>query len=338
MESYYELDSKITFEKIALYQKSVLKSNFPNAYLKESSFLSKPNNSISTQFNGVISTNNLFKNTKYEITSNPYLIHFTSLNSLSLIFNSGYLRMSDFNCLSDKTELIYASKIFSDLDENQIKKLSKSRENLFCLSACVSSEENLKNDFMWQNYAQKHSGCIIEFNFEELNISNMIFGKVHYGRRTLDLIEKCYKSAHKFNLDHNFKVDDLTTFLTKILVFHKHIKYKNEQECRLFFQREGGFLNNSKHFYEYRDFYTDNQVRNFIKIPIKKTELESSIELSLEKRPDLFPLINVSRVIIGPENKEIDQTIIQLIELRKTTKINFEIWRMNERYLLNKII
>ena len=84
--------------------------------------------------------------------------------------------------------------------------------------------------------------------------------------------------------------------------------------------------------YEYKDFYTDNEVRNFIKIPLlKKKDLNNNTSISL-------PIIKISRVIIGQNNPDPDATISQLLEIIKETKFSFEIWVQTTTEKLVKVI
>jgi hypothetical protein len=83
---------------------------------------------------------------------------------------------------------------------------------------------------------------------------------------------------------------------------------------------------------EYKDFYTDNEVRNFIKIPLlNKKDLNYN-------NPINFPSIKISRVIIGYNNPDPDATISQLLEIIKETKISFEIWIQTTMAKLVKVI
>lgn len=318
-------------DNVFLFQKKVLNSEFPNAKLRESIVRSSENR-LPVQFDGEISTYNIFDDTKYEVKGNPSFIHFTSLGTFNQIIKGGFLRMSDINCLSDKTELLFSSELITQLSEKQRLKIINEKPKIFSLSACLSNETTLKNEHMWNHYASGGSGCAIEYQFNEMDIHRMIFGKVHYGKVALKPLRRIVKNNEDFKNEYNLTIEDLPLFLLKISAFHKDIKFKQEEEVRLLFHKDGSMGFNAFFNIEYKDFYTDNEVRNFIKIPLlNKKDLNYN-------NPINFPSIKISRVIIGHNNPDPDATISQLLEIIKETKISFEIWIQTTMAKLVKVI
>ncbi len=318
-------------DNVFLFQKKVLNSEFPNAKLRESIVRSSENR-LPVQFDGEISTYNIFDDTKYEVKGNPSFIHFTSLGTFNQIIKGGFLRMSDINCLSDKTELLFSSELITQLSEKQRLKIINEKPKIFSLSACLSKATTLLNEYMWNQYASGGSGCAIEYQFNEMDIHRMIFGKVQYGKVALKPLRRIVKNDEDFKNEYNLSIEDLPFFLLKISAFHKNIKFKQEDEVRLLFHQDKTVEFNSLSNYEYKDFYSDNEVRNFIKIPLlNKKYLNNNNPINL-------PSIKISRVIIGHNNPDPDATISQLLEIIKETKISFEIWILTKSAKLVKVI
>lgn len=310
------------FKNIELYEKSVLKKVLPNAHFKKTGFTLSGDLPLK-KFDALISSEKLFEETQYKFDESSSFIHFTSLPALSQILKSGFLRMSDFNCLSDKSELHFASSIFSN-GEN--KKIEEAKTNIFCLSACLSRPEILDSQHMWNQYASKGMGCAIEYKFTSTKIHNMIFGKVLYGKENLKNLRKLKKLDDAFKNEHDLEVTDLPVLLLKVSAFHKKISFKKENEVRLLFLNDGFFSKESIHRNHYEDLYTDQQVRNFIRLPIvgKNTSV-NAYTINLEKELGFSPQIEISRVIIGPNNPKHLEVAKLLNQFKKEHGYNFEI-------------
>lgn len=316
-----ELNNK-TYDLIDAYKKEVLHKFFPSAEFSSTFTISKPDDFART-FDAVISNKGLFENTKYNFNPDNHFIHFTSLPALSQILQSGFLRMSDFNCLSDKSELQFAS---SRLSESENKNIEIAKSNIFCLSACLSSSEILNNQHMWNDYANDGMGCAIEYKFTSTKIHNMIFGKVLYGKEKLKDLRKLKKLDVQFKNKYDFEVTDLPMLLLKVSAFHKKIKFKNEHEVRLLFYNETHYPKHFIHRNRYEDFYSDQQVRNFIKLYIKgKNPTLSLSHPEYEKELMYEPEIEISKVIIGPNNPKPFEVAKLLHQFKNEQGYNFEI-------------
>jgi hypothetical protein len=316
-----------THELITAYKKEVLHPCFPFAKFKETGTITS-NYIPPRTFDALISNEGLFEKTDYKFNPDNHYIHFTSLAVLSQILKSGFLRMSDFNCLSDKSELHFASNIFSG---GQNKKIEEAKSNIFCLSACLSSPEILNDQHMWSQYASNGMGCAIEYKFVTTNIHNMVFGKILYGKQSLKSLRKLKKRDEQFKNKYNFEVTDLPMLLLKVSAFHKKIKYKNEQEVRLLFYNESNYPKHFIHRTHYKDFYSDQQVRNFIKLYIKGKNTENpETHNDYEENLKYEPEIEISRVIIGPNNPNPFEASRHLKHLREECKMQFEIVCFNK--------
>jgi hypothetical protein len=316
-----------TFDLIAAYNQEVLHKCFPFAKFKEAGSITS-NNIPPRTFDAVISNEGLFENTDYKFNPNTHFIHFTSLPALSQILKSGFLRMSDFNCLSDKSELQFASEIFS---KGEDKKIEEAKPNIFCLSACSSSPEILESQHMWNQYASAGMGCAIEYKFTSTKIHNMVFGKILYGKKSLKSLRRLKKLDEHFKDKYDFEVTDLPMLLLKVSAFHKKIKFKNEQEVRLLFYNESSYPKHFVHRTHYKDFYSDQQVRNFIKLYIKGKNTENpESHVDYEKNLKYGPEIEISRVIIGSSNLKPFEVANHLKQLREECKVSFEICFFNK--------
>lgn len=314
------------FDKIHEYEKQVLKAVFPESRLK-SSFVFGSEDKIPNSFDGLISADGLFNGTPYQYSGENLFLHFTTFPVLSVIMNSGFLRMSDFNCLDDINEMMFASQLI--WGESKVEYLKEEKSKMFSLSACESNIDTIQNKFMWENYSGKGRGCAIEYKFSSLDIHNFNIGKIQYGKYKLKPIKEINKQALSFAENNDgFRVNDFPNFLIRISSFHKDIKYKDEQEVRMLYYRDGGIGSDQPHLNEYRDFYKDHQVRNFIKIYLKgKNKYLPNDKLTEEEVVRHSPQIEIQRVFIGPEVVDILETIHHLDFIRREYNQSFDIWR-----------
>lgn len=231
--------------------------------------------------------------------------------------------MSDFNCLSDKSELHFASNVFENCTDEKVK---EEKSKILSLSACLSTAEILNNEHMWNQYANKGMGCAIEYKFVTTNIHNMVFGKILYGKENLKNLKQLKKLNEQFKNEYDFEVTDLPMLLLKVSAFHKNIKYKNEQEVRLLFYNESNDSKDFVHRNHYKDFYSDQQVRNFIKLYIKgKNPKNPMSHVEYDKKLMHEPEIEISKVIIGPNNPKPFEVAKLLHQFKNEQGYNFEI-------------
>lgn len=324
--------AKIAREKIRQIEEDEIKKIFPNATFSESSFLGSPNKQVNS-FQAYLSSENLFKDTPYENDGTSNFLHFTSLPALSQILNSGFIRMSDFECLSDKTEIDFAKNFYFSNDDSFKQTANKSR--MFCLSACEYSNDTILNNHMWQVYADKGKGCAIEYKFSSNDIFNMSFGKIQYGKKKITILKTLRTKLEQFSKNNEgFSINNLSDFLTPIFAFHKDIKFKKENEIRLFYFQNGAMTNKKDHLNQYSDFYKSDQVRNFIKIYLKGKN-----PYQQENYPEnvdvlkLSPQIEISRIFLGPDIANIYKVIEKLKQLKKQLNLDFEVWRVSKNEL-----
>lgn len=318
------------WEKIGAYKQKVIKPILPNASLSQSGMFCNPDRPV-LGFNAHLSSRDLFKGTEYEYDGDGLFLHFTSLPILSTILKAGFIRMSDFNCLTDRSEINFASQNFKK--STITEEIESEKDKMFCLSACESKQEVILNTHMWEYYADKGHGCSIEYKFTSTSIAKMSFGRIQYGKRKLKPLMDIEALMQNFaSSNDGFKVIDPIKFLTPIFSFHKDIKFKKENEVRLFYYQDGGIGNDGPHLNQYKDFYKRDQVRNFIKIYLSgKNKYVPFPGLDDETALKVSPQIEITKVIIGPKVENIFETIHQLLKFKEEEKQEFEIWRVTQK-------
>jgi hypothetical protein len=89
---------------------------------------------------------------------------------------------------------------------------------------------------------------------------------------------------------------------------------------------DGFFSKEFIHRNHYEDLYKDQQVRNFIRLPIaRKNTSVYEDTINLEKELGFSPQIEISRVIIGPNNPKPFEVAKLLHQFKKEKEYNFEI-------------
>ena len=322
----WELHSK----KINDFFEFVVKDSFPNSRIESSESWGSPTQPPNS-FKGIVSPENLFVGTKYEIPENSNLIHFTNLNSLFTILNSGFFRMSEFKNFEDKSEFIYSSSIlnhqpFSNLMSTDFENLKK---DFFAISSCLSNDNTKRNHYMWNMYADNAKGVCIEFQIK-LNNPNYTHGKILYGSENLGLIDRIKNQTEMFMKENkNFTVSNYIQFISTVLSYHKSKKYHYENEIRIFHLR-------NKYIEDvniYQDLNSNFDKINFCKIyhDIQKHPYYKN-ETSDKAYFNSFPRIEIKNIILG-YNLSFQQKInikMKLDEIKSEFGYNFNISHIDE--------
>lgn len=323
--------------EIQNFVNEVLKPCFPKWKLNSHGTFKKVNAKASTFF-GKASTREIFEETPYKYTGTGHFLHFTSLFSLKLILDCGWLRMSEFRNLSDENELVFAVKEvfgndYSDFLKNEIESL---KENLFCLSACEVSMENRIDPYLWHVYGDQGKGVSIEYEFSNFNVFDYLFGNILYGIENLELIKKVkhnfdkYKSSNRGIYPSNF-----LHLLSEILIFHKSNQFKSEKEVRLFWGSDKTSWEKHEKFLIYEDFNTFQEVRYFAKLFLKgRNPFFANGEVSdLNKKEmlDVIPQVEIKKITLG-NNISIERKveIFRLLdEIKKKHNYEYSIFHLN---------
>ncbi|WNH13362.1 DUF2971 domain-containing protein [Thalassobellus suaedae] len=325
------LNFDTAFPLMEKFDKEVFKKVFPKSTYLQAYHLGR----IVGKFN----YKGLFDNTNYKVSIDESFIHFTSLQALTSILNNGFFRLSEFRHFEDIEELHYASKIFSDIDsfKPNEENINDQKENCFALSACLKTENTLKNSFMWEKYGNKGKGVIIQFKLNYDKIFKFLLGKVQYGEEGLKNITYIKELAEKFRVENDgFYYDEFPERIMEFLAFHKQDKYLSENEVRFFFNEKKRKYDKHNHESIYEDITANNEVRYFFKTFL--TERKSVLEREINNKEisnqyfELYPTIEIENIILG-NNLDIKRKveIFQLLSVIKTKyKYNFELHQLTD--------
>lgn len=241
---------------------------FPHARLSSKFMIGSPNVAPS-EFNGRISPKNIFKDTVYEYKGDGKFIHFTSLFGLKAILDSGWIRMSEFGNLIDKQELVYGASIFNDNPLFQLKadKQEFLKSTIFCLSACKANEITKHNAYMWEVYADKSKGVMIEFELTKKDIHPFILGNIQYGQEKLNPLRIIKSLAEKFKEDFDgFFPNNFLEIILGIQAFHKSKQFDVEDEARIFMEQQKRPYDDHVYKLIYKDINANQEVKYFNKL------------------------------------------------------------------------
>jgi hypothetical protein len=315
-------------------------SNFDSKVFKEvlpnSTFLPR---CYAGNAGGHFSFKDLFIGTDYEQDKKELFCHFTSVQSLVSILKGGYLRMSEFNHLIDINEIQYGSKIFKDfIEASKLEnRVSDLKETCFSLSACISSEPVKTNSFLWESYGNKGNGVIIEFEILYKDVESMLLGKIQYGKDDLKPLEEIKQKALIFKELNDFIPSDFPTEIIELLAFHKELRYKSEEEIRLFMKVNKPKYEEHSHIAIYKDVTNNNLVRWFFRLFLegrkdvfKKEDISDDDNL-IEDYFSYYPTIRIKNIILGSSltiEQKID--IVYLIDqIRSKHNYTFNINHLN---------
>jgi hypothetical protein len=325
-------------EKIHLFLDNVIKQVFPHARFASSLMIGSPDVAPNS-FDGVLSPENLFKDTLYEYNGSGKFIHFTTLLGLNSILNDGWLRMSEFRNLIDQNELLYASKVFSDnqLFTPQIETLNRVKDNIFCLSACEATDETKTDSYLWEVYGDKGKGVFIEYEFSDPKPYNHIFGKVRYGDLELAQLRNLKSLFEEFRNTHSdFSPGKFIELILEAQAFHKSDKYSSEKEIRMLLRVDKQQYEEHNDINIYQDINSKQEIRYFSKLFLKGRHSflarEKIEKIGLENIIKITPQIEIKKVVLG-FNILIENKVEIMYFLQKVKNLHnyeFELWHLND--------
>ncbi len=164
------------------------------------------------------------KDTAFYLESENDFIHFTTLDSLYSILNSGFIRLYNLNNMDDKNEMEYAFRELAFKGTTE-----KAKEELYCFSMCSSNKvfsdrTKEKEHLLWKLHGSDGQGVILRVKIEN-NIKWYFYhlSEVYYGVDNFGSIKSFNSTIHNQILDE------------KICCFIKSPIYKFESEIRLVF-------------------------------------------------------------------------------------------------------
>jgi hypothetical protein len=322
---------------VRTFENEVLKPVLPHARFASSFMMGSPDEAPNT-FEGKLSSENLFKDSVYEYQGDGKFLHFTNLTGLKAILDSGWLRMSEFGNLLDKSELSYADFIF---DSDPFYKLSSEeleslKENVFCLSACQANDDTRRNSYMWDVYGDKGMGVTIEYSFDQKHSNRYVIGKTQYGDEGLAPLKTLKVLASEFrSKNNNFFPNNYAELITELRAFHKAKRFMVEEEVRLFLRADKQSHEEHKHISIYKDLAYGQNVKYFNKLFLKGrheflTE-ENIKEHGIDTILNVTPQIVIDRITFGfniPIKQKIDLCYF-FSKLRKKHYYSYELWHMD---------
>lgn len=328
MEKNNELHQMI--ERIDDFLKAVINPIWPNAKFSQCFMSGHSNEQNLNYFTAKLWSGDLFKGSDYEYRGDGKFIHYSSLQGLKAILDSGFLRMSEFSSLIDKTELNYGADVFKPNSAFQYyrENTDNLKGNIFCLSVCESSKNTKRDNLMWEIYGDKGKGIIIEFSLTKKNPKFFVLGKMLYGKDAkkplYDLKEKCenYLKGSDLVFPNNFP-----ELMVEIHSFHKSKIYEGEREVRFLFKNNVDYPSETV----YQDFNSNQEVKSFNKLFLKGRHLFSrEIEEDVNYL-DEYPQIEIKNIILGfnisEENKLSIRDLLHKIKLKHSYE--FEVFQIN---------
>ncbi|RAR74171.1 DUF2971 domain-containing protein [Flavobacterium aciduliphilum] len=315
----------------------VFKPFFPKARYKSKFMMS--GESPPTSFKGEISNENLFDETKYKLEPKKELLHFTTLQGLNSILETGYFRLSSIENLSDNLELILGlNRMKEELNiEISDDTISNLKQNIFCLSSCLNTPETITDTYMWENYSNRGSGAVLVFEVENVNL-NLLFGKVLYGNENLTIFDDLKNSIikHKNNFG-GFMPNNLYEMMSKIFCFHKANKFHRENEVRLLIkENKNNIYDDHNNLFIDKIINSQNEVRYIYKLVLQERiedwynkNYSHRENITLEDAQQKLPKIKIKKIVLGYNIKNTYEIRQFLIEKRKKLSMNFDIEIIN---------
>ncbi len=273
-------------------------------YYKDKEELDKQN--FSSRYWQHPGENHKLKGTPFFHSNENDFIHFTSLDSLYYIINTGFIRLYNFHNMDDKLEMEYA------LAELSFKQSSeKAKEELYCFSMCSSEKillDETKEHLLWKLHGRDGRGAIIrvciENNLDKWYLYHL--SKVSYG------IER-FLAIKKFNTDIDIEMLD-----NKICCFIKHPIYEFENEIRLVFDNTNPVtvtdIDKGKIYpITYPDKLHKKENTFYFQIPLINFNNSNEAYLAPNMQGEAFeiPKIKITEIILGYRYSEEDRINIQ---------------------------
>lgn len=323
---------------------SVFKPYFPK--VKYKSIFTMSGESSPTSFKGELLKDCLFDETNYKLESKNEFIHFTTLQGLDSILESGYLRLSSIENLTDDLEMTLAlnkfkKKIKIEIDDDDITNI---KQNIFCLSSCLNTPETISDTYLWENYSNGGSGAAIVFEVENVN-PDLLFGKVQYGNDNLYVFEQLTSKIVEFKSKFDdFMLDNLYEMVSNIFCFHKTNKFHRENEVRLLIsKKKDSMYDDHNNLFIEKVINGSNELRYIYKLVLDERmedwynkNYSHRKNITLQDAHSEIPKISIKKIILGYNVKEPWDIIDYLNKKKVKLNMNFEVGYMNNELEINK--
>lgn len=322
-------------ESTEAFMANVIRKILPNAKL--SSSLIYGGLSDAKEFEGTLSSENMFKYSVYEHTGENDYLHFTTLQSLALILKHGFMRMSEFGNLEDHHELRYGARVMEgsefNIEENDIEIF---HENLFCFSMCQFSQKTILNPYLWEAYAAKTNGVCIRFKFTHPEPFGFHKGKILYGDSQLESLRQLKENALQHKPNSGIFPNNFSEMILALYAFHKAKKYEVEDEIRfIFYEHKDKYVAHKKETI-YKDINKFNNVKYFNKIFLKNQNpiLNEYLKRHGEIEDDILrftPQIEITDIYLGSGLSPEQKTYLHdfLSNEKKINKQEYKLWHIH---------
>lgn len=302
------------FDKAHKYIETVIRPFLPSARLSD-----YVTSGMHSDLDLALDLSNLLESSSFqrELVGNDYFIHFTSITNLFHILRSRSLWMKDLNSMKDKKEFVFANSYLGPSESRGLK------SKLLSLSLCEFSDENVKSDFMWQEYGDNHKGvCIkLSINAERGIPPTYQLGKIKYCSEHDPIVElEELKMRHDlFKEQHGFSISNIGEILFVVSSLYKTSQYKNENELRIIKTSAGNSipLRNSPEEPPLEYAYNTKE---------KDYEYYLELPLNLLDQSLIAPHISIEEIILGKnlEDKEA-WDLIQIIHEKYQSNFKQEV-------------
>nr|HPH99694.1 hypothetical protein [Chitinophagaceae bacterium] len=222
--------------KIELYRENVLSNLLPNAEKPSLFSMRSPNQPFTNCSLSLGRFNTQFKGSKFEYKGDYMFVHYTKISSLISMLINQSIWLTSLNCMDDNWEFHFAYQTLKRVNSFNLNQI---RSQLFSISFCKYSEEQLYNKVMWDIYARNIDYCCIVFSINSNNTDNwgdFSLGTIQYKKHDLtemEEIEKFRDETHEFSNEHKLGINNYSDFLSCLLAHYKINIYKHEDEIRL---------------------------------------------------------------------------------------------------------
>jgi hypothetical protein len=215
------MDQMELIEKIIVDFIACINKHLPKKWISSSG-------SSGPRFHAVLSEkNSSYVSSEYFYEGERKFVHWTNIQNLMSIINSRQIRLYNLQNPNDEKEFKYAGEKLT-IPDNII---DYSKNYLYTFSFCESKEKD--NPILWSKYGNDYSGATIEF--EILNNPedwiNFMLSRTYYElpEKLIRLVDdlKCLKKKWSGS-GIETEID-----LGRLIAFHKHPDFKDEQEIRL---------------------------------------------------------------------------------------------------------
>ncbi|MBK7311936.1 MAG: DUF2971 domain-containing protein [Sphingobacteriaceae bacterium] len=264
-------------------------------------------------------------------------IHYTSIDSIINILNTGSIRLYDLNNMTDPNEMNYAfNHIAEEINHDKVKNL---KSQIFSFSFCKYNATDLLDDFeMWRLYGLDGNGIGLVFSIDQNNRDtwhHCILSEILYGEnKKKSLLEfrerdKAFKEKYK----NDITLENTHELALAMASLHKDDIFINEKEVRLLWTTKANNKIWHDHDTDYDIYETlnkDGDKTHYFNLKLYSPNLFQELrkkEAESSEYPQAFakftklhrPKIQIDKIILGYRIK--NENLFKVSELLKALAI-----------------